>query len=393
MALGIDIFDILYKIIYNIHIIAFKGKALQEEGLVFLWNASKKQEIKLILLCRFRKKVDERQKKINMSNINYQKISQDLVSDLGPKQREIIVRRFGLESGERETLESIGKSYHICRERVRQIEKTNLDKMKKKASAYKEVFKTFTKYLKNAGGVKKEDMLLNDLGEGRWQAQVYFLMTLSSEFLRVSESDDFHALWTLDEGTLDKAKKIDELICQKLYEKKQPVTLKELASWTAEKKNFVESYIEASKKIQKNQEGLYGLSDWPEINPKGIKDKIYLLFKKYQKPFHFTEVAGQIKGSLVQTVHNELIRDSRFVLIGRGIYALKEWGYQEGDVKDVILSIFSKEEKPLTKQEIVERVLKQRIIKENTILMNLSNKKVFSKDPQGRYSLIKVREA
>jgi len=332
-------------------------------------------------------------KKINMSNTNYQKISQDLVSELGQKQREIIVRRFGLESGERETLESIGKSYRICRERVRQIEKTSLDKMKKKASAYKEVFKIFAKYLKSAGGVKREDLMLADLGEGKWQAQVYFLMVLSQEFLRVSEGDDFYASWTFNQESFNKAKEIDRVICEKLQEKMQPVTLKEMASWTAEKKNVVESYIEVSKKIQKNQEGLYGLSDWPEINPKGIKDKIYLLFKKFQKPFHFTEVAGQIKGSLVQTVHNELIRDSRFVLIGRGIYALKEWGYREGDVKDVILSIFQQESKPLTKQEIVERVLKQRIIKENTILMNLSNKKVFSKDTQGKYSLIKVREA
>jgi len=332
-------------------------------------------------------------KKIIMSNNNYQKIGQDLVSELGPKQREIIVRRFGLESGERETLESIGKSYRICRERVRQIEKTSLDKMKKRTSAYKEVFKTFAKYLKNAGGVKREDLMLCDLGEGKWQAQVYFLMALSQEFLRISEGDDFYALWTFNQESFDKAKETDSAICLKLKEKMQPVTLKELASWTTEKKNVVESYVEISKKIQKNQEGLYGLSDWPEINPKGIKDKIYLLFKKFQKPFHFTEVAGQIKGSLVQTVHNELIRDTRFVLIGRGIYALKEWGYQEGDVKDVILSIFQKETRPLTKQEIVERVLKQRIIKENTILMNLSNKKIFSKDIQGKYSLIKVREA
>jgi len=169
--------------------------------------------------------------------------------------------------------------------------------------------------------------------------------------------------------------------------------MKEIALWTGMKTPMLESFIEVSKNIQKNQEGLYGLKQWPEINPKGIKDKIYLLFKKAQKPFHFTEVAEHIEGSLVQTVHNELIRDPRFVLIGRGIYALKEWGYREGDVKDVIVNIFRQENKSLTKQEIIERVLKQRIIKENTILMNLSDKKIFTKDPQGRYWINDVREA
>jgi len=121
---------------------------------------------------------------------------------------------------------------------------------------------------------------------------------------------------------------------------------------------------------------LYGLREWPEVSPKGIKDKIYLLFKRTRKPLHFTEVANKIEGSLVQTVHNELIRDSRFVLIGRGIYALREWGYVEGDVKDVILNIFATENKPLTKEEILERVKKQRFIKENTVLMNLGNKNI-----------------
>jgi len=138
---------------------------------------------------------------------------------------------------------------------------------------------------------------------------------------------------------------------------------------------------------------LYGLREWPEVNPKGIKDKIYLLLKKAGEPLHFTDVAKGIEGSLVQTVHNELIRDPRFVLIGRGIYALKNWGYIEGDVKDVISNIIGSESRPLTKQEILDRVMKQRHIKENTVLMNLSNKRYFSRDDQGRYTRVNVQEA
>lgn len=328
-----------------------------------------------------------------MSNINLKKISQDLVTGLAPKQREIIVRRFGLETGCRETLESIGKSYGICRERVRQIERASLDKIRKKASAYKEVFRSFTKYLRSAGGIKKEETILQDLGEGKWQCQVFFLMTLSGDFTRFSENDDFHAIWAESGEVFERAKESNYQISVKLQEIKQPVSLKEMISWTNLKKPVLESFLGVSKRIQKNQEGLYGLNEWPEINPKGIKDKIYLLFKKAQKPFHFTEVAGQIKGSLVQTVHNELIRDSRFVLIGRGIYALKEWGYEEGDVRDVILKIFQKENKPLTREEVINRVLKQRMIKENTILMNLSNKKYFAKDMHGKYWANEVKEA
>jgi len=96
-----------------------------------------------------------------------------------------------------------------------------------------------------------------------------------------------------------------------------------------------------------------------------------------------------LEGSLVQTVHNELIKDSRFVLVGRGIYALEEWGYYPGQVKDVILRVLREERKPITKEEILEKVLEQRLVKENTILLNLSNKKYFERDVQGKY---KVKE-
>ncbi len=148
--------------------------------------------------------------------------------------------------------------------------------------------------------------------------------------------------------------------------------------------------MEVSKKIQKNKEDLFGLKDWPEINPKGIKDRAYLVFKKIEKPLHFAEVANLIEGSQIQTVHNELIRDSRFVLVGRGIYALTEWGYYSGQVKDVISKVLKETGKPLTKEEVLERVLKQRLVKENTILLNLSNKNYFLRDPQGRYMVKEI---
>jgi len=328
-----------------------------------------------------------------MMNINYQDICRELLDQLPAKQREVIERRFGLKGGERETLESIGKSHGICRERVRQIEKVSLAKMKKKASGYKEASKMFAKHLKNVGGVREENALLGELGGAEYKSHAYFLLTLSGDFIRVSESEDFNSLWALNKESLETAKEFIKAAQVKLEEKKQLASSRELAVAANLKKPIAEAYLGISRRVQKNKEGLYGLREWPEVSPKGIKDKIYLLFKKTRKPLHFTDVATKIEGSLVQTVHNELIRDKRFVLIGRGIYALREWGYVEGDVKDVILSIFQTENKPLSKDEILERVMKQRLIKENTVLMNLSNKKFFSRDNEGKYWRGNVQEA
>lgn len=94
---------------------------------------------------------------------------------------------------------------------------------------------------------------------------------------------------------------------------------------------------------------------------------------------HFMDIANAITeyfGEVVKisTIHNELIRNEEFVLIGRGIYVLKEWGYKEGTVLDVILDIFKKNEGPLSTEEITDKVLKIRQVKSTTIYMNLQNK-------------------
>lgn len=328
---------------------------------------------------------------------NYKKICQELISDLPQKQKEVILRRFALSSearGEcglkRETLESIGKSFGITRERVRQIEEAGLSKIKAKIENYQKVFEYFRDYLKKQGGLKKESILLMDLGGEKSQAEIYFLLTLSDDFQRFSEGEEFFAFWTIDKKFFEEAKRTIDFLFNKLKEIKKPLTLKELISLSSLKNSILASYLEISKKIQKNNEGFYGLKEWPEINPRGVKDKAYLVFKKVGKPLHFSKIAKLIEGgALVQTVHNELIRDPRFVLVGRGIYALSEWGYYPGQVKDVIKKIL-KETGPLTQKEILERVLKQRLVKESTVLLNLSNRKHFFKDSQGKY---KIKEA
>ena len=89
----------------------------------------------------------------------------------------------------------------------------------------------------------------------------------------------------------------------------------------------------------------------------------------------------------VQAIHNELIKDPRFVLIGRGIYALSTWGYKKGTIADIIKSILEKSEQPLSREEIVKQVLKVRKVKETTILLNLQNKKLFKKVDKNSFTL------
>lgn len=317
---------------------------------------------------------------------DYPKICQDLLSNLAPRQSEVILRRFGLSTfPSRETLESIGKSYGITRERVRQIEKAGISRLKPKLEKYQKVFQYFKAQLKKTGNLRREDILLEELGNKKWKAHVYFLLTLGEDFERFGETDYFYSLWTTNPSFLNLAKKVIDSFYNQLIQINRPLSLEEFELPAGLPQRWLSFYLEISKKIQKNSDGFYGLKDWPEINPKGVKDKAYLVFKKVKKPLHFREVANLIEGALAQTVHNELIRDSRFILIGRGIYGLSEWGYYPGEVKDVILRVIKEAGKPLTKEEILEKVKEQRLVKETTILLNLSNKKHFLRNSQGKY--------
>jgi hypothetical protein len=318
-----------------------------------------------------------------MAKEKYKKIAKELISDLNKKEKEIIVRRFGLEGRKRETLQSIGDSFGITRERVRQIENSVLKRIKPKIKKYQKVFDEILRYFRKLGNLVKEEKLLKELG-GEEKNELVFLLSLNEKFLRIKQDEKFHTLWTLDFNSLKKAKDLLSFLYKKFEKEKKVKTLKEIASDLKMKEEVVENFLEISKLIQKNQKGFYGLSDWPEINPRGLRDKAYLIFKELQKPLHFTEIAKLIEGANLKSVHNELIRDERFVLIGRGIYALREWGYYPGEVKHLIFK-FIKEEGPLTKEEILERIKKQRIVKENTVLINLARH--FEKDEKGRYRI------
>lgn len=313
-----------------------------------------------------------------MAKFNYQIICyQKLFGDLPDRQKEVIVRRFGLR-GSRETLESIGRSLGITRERVRQIEKDGFQKIRGKGeSVCRSIFQYFTDNLKKNGNLKREDLLLEQLGGNKFKNYIFFLLVLGKPFERVLEDEALHTLWTIDKNSLPKVQKVINNFVSELKKKKQP---------QARPPYVLPSYLEVSKIVLRGPNGLYGLNDWPEINPRGIKDKAYLVFKKEKRPLHFVKVASLVKGALPQTVHNELIKDSRFVLVGRGLYALGEWGYQPGIVREVIANILQKSRKPVPKEEVLEKVLKQRYVQPSTVLLNLQNKEYFVKN-QGKYTI------
>ncbi len=342
-----------------------------------------------------------------MEKTNYQKIYADLIKGLSDKTKEIFSRRFGIGGKKQETLESIGNSMGITRERVRQIEEVGFSFVRKNnKEVLDKLFKDLILYFKNNGGFKKEDLVLTDLGQNNSKPYILFLLNIGDSFSRIFEKKDFYSFWGSMPDVKNKVKNTLSALSSELKKIGAPLVKKEFISRFSSKLGLTPavlySYLEVSKNIKANQEGKIGLITWPEIRPKGVRDKAFLVFRKEKKPIHFKKLAELIDASnynlpnrkaLPQTVHNELIKDPNFVLVGRGIYALKEWGYAPGTVKDVIVGIMKETNQPITKEQLTKKVLSQRLVAKNTILINLNDKKYFARDEKGKYILRKTQTA
>ncbi|MBP6855031.1 MAG: hypothetical protein KBD26_01250 [Candidatus Pacebacteria bacterium] len=330
-------------------------------------------------------------------------VTKKILSPLQDRAYDVIISRFGLDdSAERKTLEAIGEIYGITRERVRQIENAALQSVRK-SDSYKEhapVFSELRSIIEDLGGVVSEDELLSNLSKDKsTQNHFHLYLVLGDEFTKHKEDEHFKSRWSVDNDTTDKVhdslKKLytslkdEELIPESDLIEKFLDYVKDIS---AEYRNeeIARRWLSISKTINKNPLGEWGKADSSNVKTRGIKDYAFLMMRKNGEPMHFREVADAIcktfgKKTHVATCHNELIKDSRFVLVGRGKYALKEWGYKPGVVKDVIKEILKKEG-PLSKDEVVEKVMKERFLKKNTILVNLQNPKYFKKNKQGLYT-------
>src|SRR3989344_252877 len=333
-------------------------------------------------------------------------IVKKLLTALPERSRIVLESRFGLgASSERVTLEAIGKRYGITRERVRQIENHALAALKKSpafASA-EAAFQELERIIDGLGGIVCEDDLLNFMTkEKSMQNHLYFLLALGDPFKYRKEDDEVQLCWYVDK---ELATKVEESL-KRLYEGLSDEDLipegemidrflKELQDINDKHRNqeVLRRWLKISKNIGKNPLGEWGPAKSPNVKTKGVRDYAYLAVKKHGSPLHFREGATMIgkmfkRAAHVATTHNELIKDQRFVLVGRGMYALREWGYSEGVVRDVIREILKKSG-PLTREQIIEKVLKERHVKPGTIVVNLQNQKYFKRGKDGKFVLVK----
>jgi hypothetical protein len=338
-----------------------------------------------------------------------------LLKILSSRDEEILRRRHGLHAKAPETLEHIGAQYNVTRERIRQIESGAIAKLRKYNDthhAVNSIVDAISAVLDQHGGVMREDTLLiqlmgtTDDAQASRAATLFIMQFLLKDRVKHFQvADNYYPAWQLTTAPVHLVDETIQNVQHLLESNAKPLPMKEVLEQLRKTPFGAEhqyqladaavlSYVGISTHIAKNPYNEYGLVEWGTIVPRRMSDKIYLVLKKAAKPLHFNDITQLINETKFDhrvayppTVHNELILNDRYVLVGRGIYALKEWGYKPGVVADILKAILEREQRPLTRDQLVEEVLKQRIVKRNTIHLALTNRKKFSKNRDGTYAL------
>ncbi len=339
-----------------------------------------------------------------MAKVNLSKKVLKNLDSLKEREQEILDLRFGLSGNSPKTLQAIGKKHSITRERVRQVVNHCFKKLKKAQNkTLEEISKKIEITIKAEGNLIPEQNLASKIAPQdkalKTLGAIEVVCRINPKLTKIKKTPKTQVFWATKDMKLVNVLKINKSITQALKKIKKIQTAEELAKKLNQKakkltSETIQSTALGSHNIIITPKNKIGLASWPEINPRNTKDKIFYVLNRAKKPLHFSEIARQIdekkfatRNPTQTTVHNELISDKRFVLIGRGIYALKKWGYESGTVLDLLKRELRKHQKGLSRDAICQKILKKRVIAKNTILMNLNSNKNFIKDKKDNWKL------
>lgn len=343
---------------------------------------------------------------LSPQQVEVHSLIEHLLIVLSDKEKYIIESRFALNSSKKKTLEQIGQHFGVTRERIRQIEKSALRKLERNAQNTNiRILTEYAKvYLEKEGGIAKDSYFkgllmeaLPNVSKEEFQ-DLHLALVLDKDIEYESNTLKHHPHWRLSGVKSGLLKEVAKWSVKALQKNKAVMPLDKLAEKVNENlstplpEKTIKNMLQVTKECKFTENGV-GLYAWRHIHPRTLRDKILYILQREKKPLHFSKIATQIKNSNfdekrvnTQAVHNELIRNDSFVLIGRGIYALKEWGYKTGTVADIITDIL-KDGTARTREEITKAVLDQRHVKTITIYLNLKNKSNFVRVGRDKYTL------
>lgn len=359
----------------------------------------------------FEKKINIDESQINLSNTSLK----DILKMCNPSEQFVLVEKYWLVDGKMLPMQQIGNKFNMSRERIRQILNKSLNKFRRLASHDKyleEIIQKAHNIIKNNAYIMKEDDLINKLLEDKDIKLNYneLLLLLSSDYdlYYLHRNKRFEKLFFIEPLFEDLLNDIHDRIYEEV--KNEPASIDMIKYkikweflWKFQRNNSIKKVLENDKlyeNIIKLSRKLYlfdnkvWLEHHEEVNPKTIKLKIKYVLSKEWKPLHYEDIANKIKETFnlksvkVPTIHNELVKWKEFVNVGMGTYWLKEWWYNGDNTIEAIKNILAKAWRPMKVSEITKEVLKERLIREVTILIVLQkNPDIFERVWKWLYKL------
>ncbi len=334
---------------------------------------------------------------------------EDILKSLSEREKNVIERRIWL-NWERETLQSIWNSLtpSVTRERIRQIEESGIKKMWRmvKWSILANIQKKAIEYLNFHWWIISSERIINNIIKDfkiENNINKYIIETVIESDYDINKSKQklgckiYFYLPHIQRNDVDSChKEIIKILKKKKDVMDKDVLLEQVVKNLKENKNinrvFADSVVDLFADLVEWEENLVWLEKWKILNPATLKDKALYVLKKEKTPMHFVDISNKITEYLgeivkVNTIHNELIKSDDFVLIWRGIYALRDWWFKPGTVMDVIVSILKKKWEAMSTNDIKKEVLKVRNVEPSTVYMNLQNREKIERVGRNYYQL------
>lgn len=364
-----------------------------------------------LITMNFNTKMDDKKIKVDLESTQLK----DVLLYCKPKERLILMRKFGLDGSKETPLQKIGKEYSLTRERVRQIETQALMRFRRLIvgnEVYMNVLQESKNILESHGGILGEDALISKIINKN-------LFKFSKQELKLILVSDFDITYLKRNKEINKAFYIEPLyedlltkiVLFTLQHFKERNHSQDLYEFISELKDY---FAEDTKDIPSLKNDLFYVNffsivknitilDWKiwllefdDINPKTVKLKMLYTMRRLNKPIHYQELPAKIlerfpgEVTKINTIHNELVKNNDlFVNQGLGLYGLKERGFQGGSVKDILIRIFKKNNHPMTAKELTREVLREKMVSPNTVILNLQKfKDDFQRVDKGTYAYI-----
>ena len=373
----------------------------------------------------------ESQDDLNNAFSNFSNFVMEIITKtFGERDWVIIQRRFGLNNTAILTLEELGEAYGLTRERIRQLEKRALLRLKRTL-----LFDDYTginihihpRFLKRIHKLKikleeseyrifkgpelyqfiNTNIRLNDKGSLR---EVFLLVTLMGMNSIKLNRKGLQEIWGF--FSHENAKFIEEIILgiDDCLNGETSIALDELDLSVAINKKRPKR-----KKIKIDQLRRYlFLCDTVEETDSGVyRGKFEFLKYRYLnierilseigQPTHFSEIVRVLNNRLAQhgektcterNITNQMVDNENFLPVGRsGQWALSRWDNVETkNICELILHCFHSASRPLSIDEIYNEIKSKRPVSKASISLMLANNSEYRKVSRTHWGLITWRE-